>query len=141
MSGKIATFLNKLKIIIASTGIHIECNNYGEFIWCQQSYNEVISSMMYCRGPSCPWARNFSFVSAKQSPDGMPEGEQSGWRGCKSQSPQILCDCPSNSMDSMQEKNGVGKRLGAALALLQGFGASLGAVLGTQECSGVPFAK
>lgn len=31
--------MNNLEIIIASTGIHTECINYGEFIWFSQGYS------------------------------------------------------------------------------------------------------
>lgn len=140
-SGKIATFLNKLKIIMASTGIHTECNNYGEFISYWQSYNKVISSissMIYCRGPSCLWARNFSFASAKQTVPWWGARGRTNWvervqirvssnpLGLPSQLLHPWAPCRGR-MDTL----GVGERLGAALALLQGFGAFLGAVLHT----------
>lgn len=69
-------------------------------------------------------------VPGSPSLDGASEGEQIELRGCKTipqQSPGIalLAYVP----------------VGAAPALLQGFGASLGAALYVQECSGAAFPK
>lgn len=86
-------------------------------------------------------------VPGSPSLDGVPEGEQTELRGCKSHLPAIPWDCSPGSCAlgphgrRMKGTPGLGERLGTAPALLQGFGAPLGAALHAHERSGAAFPK